>query len=337
MHKLTLKITSLFAFVLFIILWMLKQTFSLEFSHSQWIQLIIISLITLLFIYIIVDYFLRPIFLINHYAGKLKEGELNLPQITSNDELEELSFHITNLTSTIKDDIKTLDHLSKVRTQFLANVSHELKTPIFAIKGYVETLMDGAIDDSEVNQAFLKKIANQSDRLENLFTDLIMISKIESKELSLNSASFELNEILLWLKDTFEVDAEKKGLKLVLPDTADLVVYGDKIRLQSVFSNLVKNAINYTEKGSITIIVKRRNDKVNIKVIDNGPGIPKKHQSRIFERFFRVDEARSRELGGTGLGLSIVKHIVEAHHSSINVHSELGQGTEFSFSLRSKS
>jgi two-component system phosphate regulon sensor histidine kinase PhoR len=270
-------------------------------------------------------------------VGKLKESEYNLPQISSNDELEELYHHISQLTLTIENDIKALDHLSKVRTQFLANVSHELKTPIFAIKGFVETLLDGAIDDSEVNQIFLKKIANQSDRLENLFTDLIMISKIESKELSLNLSSFELNEILLWLKDTFEVDAEKKGLKLVVPDTADLMVYGDKIRLLSVFSNLVKNAIDYTEKGKITLIVKKRNENVNIKVIDNGPGIPQKYQSRIFERFFRVDEARSRELGGTGLGLSIVKHIVEAHHSTINIRSEIGQGTEFSFSLRSKS
>ncbi len=337
MHKLTLKITSLFALVLFLFVWTLKLTFSLEFSQNQWIQFIIIIIVTLIFLYIIIDYLLRPIFLINHYVGKLKESEYNLPQISSNDELEELYHHISQLTLTIENDIKALDHLSKVRTQFLANVSHELKTPIFAIKGFVETLLDGAIDDSEVNQIFLKKIANQSDRLENLFTDLIMISKIESKELSLNLSSFELNEILLWLKDTFEVDAEKKGLKLVVPDTADLMVYGDKIRLLSVFSNLVKNAIDYTEKGKITLIVKKRNENVNIKVIDNGPGIPQKYQSRIFERFFRVDEARSRELGGTGLGLSIVKHIVEAHHSTINIRSEIGQGTEFSFSLRSKS
>ena len=337
MHKLTLKITSLFTLVFFLLLWIFKLTFSLKFSQDQWVQFIIITIVVLIFLYIIIDYLLRPIFLINHYLSKLKESEYNLPQISSNDELEKLYHHIFKLTSTIESDVKALDHLSKVRTQFLANVSHELKTPIFAIKGFVETLLDGAIDDSEVNQIFLKKIANQSDRLENLFTDLIMISKIESKELSLNLSSFALNEILLWLKDTFEVHAEQKGLKLVIPDTGDLLVYGDKIRLQSVFSNLVKNAISYSNKGSITLIIKKLDDKVRIKIIDNGLGIPEELQTRIFERFFRVDEARSRELGGTGLGLSIVKHIVEAHQSQIKVESKIGQGTEFSFFLNLKS
>ena len=230
------------------------------------------------------------------------------------------------------DQIK-LNDLEQVRSRFLANVSHELKTPIFTIKGYAETLLDGALEDENVNSDFIKKIHHQSIRLENLFSDLINISRIESNELVLNIQEIRLDKIITWLEGYYREKIQDKGLNFIIPDCDDITVKVDEKHIKSVFTNLLDNAITYSEKGNIIISVKNKKDMVTISVTDNGVGIKDEHLEKIFNRFYRVDEARSRDSGGTGLGLAIVKHIIEAHGSKVLVTSIMGQGTTFTFDI----
>ena len=329
-HLYSFKITTaIFLFVLLILFYLNK--YLILFSIN--INIIYFLIPSFYLLYVVIDYFLMPIYKINDYLKKFKTNDQILLNINSKDELGELAKSLSKISKNVKYEKDDFTYLSNVRTQFIANVSHELKTPIFAIKGFVETLINGAIKDNDVNIKFLKKILYQSNRLEDLFSDLITISKIESKELLLDCVKFDLNKIMIWLDYTFSDEAKQRGIELVIPNIENLNIYGDKEQLKSVFGNLVKNAINYTQKGKVIIIIKKINKNVKVKIIDNGIGISSEHQGRIFERFFRVDVARSRDVGGTGLGLSIVKHILEAHGSSINLKSELGHGSEFIFEL----
>jgi two-component system phosphate regulon sensor histidine kinase PhoR len=235
-------------------------------------------------------------------------------------------------------DITQLKKLEHVRSQFLANVSHELRTPIFSIQGFLETLLDGAVEDREVNRQFLEKAHKHAGRLNTLLNDLIEISRIESGEMKMRFRYFSTSELLEQVVEEMKSHTEKKGISLVLrmePD-APPEVFGDRDRLKQVMINLIDNAIKYTEQGGhITCKVRPADNRCEIVVEDTGCGIPEEHLPRIFERFYRVDRDRSREVGGTGLGLAIVKHIVEAHGSRINVTSTVGKGSAFAFSLKS--
>jgi len=234
-----------------------------------------------------------------------------------------------------KSDIDYLQRLQKMRSQFLANVSHELRTPIFAIQGYIETLLNGALHDQKVNVHFLEKANQHTVSLSNLLNDLIDISMIESGEMRMSYRYFKINDLIQQVIHENKIIAEEKNLALnYIPARDDLEVFGDKEKLKQVLVNLILNAIKYTEDGKVEVLVEE--DQKNAKVIirDTGIGIPENYQDRIFERFFRVDKARSRSQGGTGLGLAIVKHIVEAHNSKIIVSSKINEGSEFSFSLK---
>ncbi|WP_304146598.1 cell wall metabolism sensor histidine kinase WalK [Ignavibacterium album] len=234
-----------------------------------------------------------------------------------------------------KNDIEYMRKLQRIRSEFIANVSHELRTPIFAIQGYIETLLNGAINDPNVNRNFLEKAAHHTDNLNNLLNDLINISMIESGEMQMSFRYFDLAPYLHSIVDEMRNLAEEKNIKLSLNEVRDgLQVFGDKERLRQVLINLIQNAIKYTEIGSVEISVEEEKKFITIKVKDTGIGIPEDQLSRIFERFYRVDKARSRAVGGTGLGLSIVKHIIEAHDSKIEVRSKVGVGSEFSFKLK---
>jgi len=235
----------------------------------------------------------------------------------------------------MQDDINYLKKLEKMRTQFLANVSHELRTPIFKVQGYIETLLDGAINDEKVNLNFLNKAKNSTIYLGNLLNDLIDISMIESGEMKMSFRYFNLNEYILSIINHFKDTTVKRKIDIVYnPCREDLKVYGDKERLNVVFSNLIQNAIKYTDVGQIELIVEEFDNGVNITIKDTGIGISSIDLNRIFERFYRTELARSRLVSGTGLGLAIVKHIVEAHNSKIIVNSRVGEGSEFSFTLR---
>jgi len=234
-----------------------------------------------------------------------------------------------------KNDIEYLQRLQKMRSQFLANVSHELRTPIFAIQGYIETLLNGAIHDKNVNTHFLEKANQHTVSLSNLLNDLIDISMIESGEMRMSYRYFRINDLVKQVIQDNRIIAEEKNLELnFIPSREDLEVFGDKEKLRQVLVNLLLNAIKYTEKGQVEIFVEESEKTARIVVKDTGIGIPVNDHDRIFERFFRVDKARSRSQGGTGLGLAIVKHIVEAHNSKVNVSSVIDEGSEFSFSLK---
>ena len=225
------------------------------------------------------------------------------------------------------------------RKEFLGNVSHELKTPVFNVLGFVETLLDGGLDDDEINRKYLKKAEKNVHRLIAIIEDLEQISKFESNRLTLDMKPFDLCEVVREVMDSLDLTASKKGIQLQFISPVDVVikVYGDSDQIFRVLNNLITNSIKYgKEKGSTTLRILNEKDKVKVEVSDDGIGIDEKHIPRLFERFYRVDSNRSRHLGGTGLGLAIVKHIIEAHGQSISVRSTLGEGSTFSFTLNTR-
>jgi two-component system phosphate regulon sensor histidine kinase PhoR len=246
-------------------------------------------------------------------------------------------------------DITRLRKLEETRKDFVANVSHEIKTPITAIKGFAETLLEGALDDRENARKFLETIKNHSERLNSLVSDLLTLSKIELGEIRIEEKDVNLNDVVDAVFTTLREKANSKGLYLKKEIAQEIKeIKSDRDRLIQILLNLVDNGIKFTEKGGITIQVKseklkvksqekdselitlnsRLRDFVEISVEDTGIGIPKKHLQRLGERFYRVDRARSRELGGTGLGLAIVKHLVKAHGWEMEISSTEGKGTK---------
>jgi two-component system phosphate regulon sensor histidine kinase PhoR len=233
-------------------------------------------------------------------------------------------------------DITEFKKLEIVRKDFVANVSHELKTPLTSIKGFVEALRDGAIKDPEQCSRFLSIISHHTDRMNKIISDLLQLSQIESREFELKMEPFSNKELIEEVIHSLKRSADEKSQNIeVNLHSEDQKVLGDKYRINQTLTNLLDNAIKYTpEKGNIKIQTQDKGDFIEIAVIDDGIGIPKKDLSRIFERFYTIDKARSRELGGTGLGLSIVRHIIQAHGGKVNVESEMGKGSKFSFTLR---
>ena len=232
-------------------------------------------------------------------------------------------------------EIEELKRMESFRREFMADVSHELKTPIFAAQGFVHTLLDGAIEDKKVRTKFLKKAAKSLDGLDILVHDLLTLSQIETGEIKMHVSSFSLKELFEEVYDQLENKAAKKDINLSHKKVRDIFVMGDYHRIYQVMLNLVSNAIKYTEKnGKVKIGYEDGVNHITIYVRDNGEGIPESDLKRIFERFYRVDKSRSKEKGGTGLGLAIVKHILEGHQSKIEVQSEVGKGSEFRFTLK---
>ena len=232
-------------------------------------------------------------------------------------------------------DITRLKLLERIRQDFVANVSHELRTPIASIKGYSETLLEGAIDDESVAKDFLRVIYQESERLATLIDDLLDLSKIESGRMEMEFAPCELHPIAAACVEALRKKAEEKGVRVVIAFGDEIPkVMADERRLSQVLLNLLDNGIKYTpEGGSVTISALQKDRFIQVDVSDTGIGIPEKDLPRIFERFYRVDKARSRELGGTGLGLAIVKHIVLAHGGDVWVKSQVGSGSVFSFTI----
>lgn len=249
--------------------------------------------------------------------------------------LVELEGEIKAMFLKTRNDIENLKKLEQVRTEFLGNVSHELRTPIFGIQGYVETLLNGAINDKNVNKNFLLKAARHAENLNNLLNDLIDISMIESGQMRMSFRYFNVKEYLETIVNDLRHLADDKGIELTLGEIRPkLQLFGDKTRLRQVMINLISNAVKYTDKGSVEVTVEELDKVGRIIVRDTGIGISETDLNRVFERFYRVDKVRSRAVGGTGLGLAIVKHILEAHNSRIEVTSTVGKGSEFSFKLK---
>jgi two-component system, OmpR family, phosphate regulon sensor histidine kinase PhoR len=279
-----------------------------------------------------------PIVAISATARRITSGDIGQRvRIDQKDEIGDLGRSVNEMAGKLQSDIERLRKLERIRSEFLANVSHELRTPIFSIQGFLETLLDGAVDDPRVNRDFIEKAHRHAIRLNTLLTDLIDISRIESGEMKMSLRYFPAEEFLGQLTGDMSPLAARNSvsLSLHLGIPAGMQIFGDRDRLRQVMVNLVDNAVKYTEAGgAVRIRATADEQHCTISVEDSGIGIEAEHLPRLFERFYRVNKDRSRDVGGTGLGLAIVKHIVEAHGGTISVRSTVGEGSVFSFTVK---
>jgi two-component system, OmpR family, phosphate regulon sensor histidine kinase PhoR len=263
----------------------------------------------------------------------LKDMDLTLDQ----DIISKVNEEVKEWARDRRQEIDELKKLEAYRREFLGNVSHELKTPLFNIQGYILTLLDGGLDDVSINKEYLERSGKNIERMISIVEDLEVISRFETGELKLDMHNFDVVELAMDVIELLEVKANKKNIRLsnARENEKPLYVRADKERIRQVLINLLDNSIKYgVEGGKTKIGFFDMDENILIEVTDNGLGVDSKDIPRLFERFFRVDKSRSREQGGSGLGLSIVKHIIEAHHQTINVRSSIGVGTTFAFTLK---
>ena len=316
----------------------LKSVENLATKYREFYYLIIAIIIFVIIIawFVLKSWLTDPISELTKAASDISQGDLKrrVAIRTGVIEIDELADNMNKMTIALERGYTGIKRMEKVRSEFLGNVTHELKTPISSISGYIETLLEGAINDKTVNIGFLERALENAHRLEELVTDLVEISRIETGELKMNFEYFNIFDILKNLiKDAKQRNTNKKiKIDLDLPDKK-LFVYGDKSRLDQVISNLLSNSLRYTDEGYIKVKANRRDDEIVLSIIDTGIGITQKAIKRIFERFYRTDKARDRQKGGTGLGLSIAKHIIEAHGSKVYVDTVEGKGSTFSFGV----
>ena len=255
--------------------------------------------------------------------------------ITTN--MEDLLNKIRKYDDDQKSEISEMKKQETFRREFIGNLAHELKTPLFTSESYILTLLDGAIDDDEVNKKYLKIAGKAINRLNLIVKDLDLITKIESGESEIQRTDFDIINLAQNTLEMLEITASKKNIKLLLEfnDKLPLRVNADNEKIQQVLTNLVENSIKYGKENGTTelVIQELTENKIIVRVTDNGLGIKEKHFNRLFERFYRVDQSGSRKGGGSGLGLAIVKHIMDAHDEKIYIESEFGVGSEFSFTL----
>ncbi|TVZ56179.1 two-component system phosphate regulon sensor histidine kinase PhoR [Lutibacter sp. Hel_I_33_5] len=265
----------------------------------------------------------------------LEADEISKVSVTT--DIETLSKSVQDFVEGKRLEIKDLTERDSFRRDFLGNVAHELKTPLFTVQGYILTLIEGAAEDKEIRTKYLNRANNGVERLNAIIKDLDMISKLETNGVKVNKEVFNILELIQNVMDLFEMKAKKRNITIQFDKLYEFPVFvkGDVEKIEQVLINLIVNSIKYGKPNGTTVIgVEDYSEgKFIIKISDNGEGIKKEHLSRLFERFYRVDQSRSREQGGSGLGLSIVKHIVEAHNETILLKSIYGEGSEFSFTL----
>jgi two-component system phosphate regulon sensor histidine kinase PhoR len=251
--------------------------------------------------------------------------------------IDEVSKDVEQWAAQKRNEIEILQANEQFRKEFLMNLAHELRTPIFSVQGYVDTLLGGAIDDAEVNKKFLTNASKGIDRLVRLVDDLGEISKLESGRIPLIQETFVIQDLIKDVYEEFSLKAQEKSTALSLKKGTErpILVHADKQKIKQVIVNLVENAIKYgNDNGSVIAGCYEMDEKnVYVEVSDDGPGISEEHLPRVFERFYRADRSRARAIGGTGLGLAIVKHIIEAHGQTVNVRSKVGVGSSFGFTL----
>ncbi|WKW47074.1 ATP-binding protein [Myroides sp. JBRI-B21084] len=265
----------------------------------------------------------------------LDESVLRNQPITT--DMQTLMYEVNKFASEKKIEIELLKVQEEYRREFIGNVAHELKTPLFTVQGYISTLLEGGVKDKTIRKKYLDRADKGIDRLIDIVNDLDMITKLETNELKLNVQVFDIVALFQSVFDLLEMKADKKDITLMFDKDhyRSIYVKGDREKINQVILNLIDNSIKYgKENGTTEVSIKNLTDKkLLIRITDNGFGIEKKHINRLFERFYRTDSSRSRDIGGSGLGLSIVKHIIEAHNEHIYVESNLGVGSEFSFTI----
>ena len=325
----TLFISALISFVSLLLLFGIDNIDFVDFTK--------VFLLTFLVVYILGNVYTR-----SFLYSKLKEiskdilPEKNISQtVTTN--MEELVSEIKDYDSKRKSEFSEMKKLESFRREFIGNLAHEIKTPLFTSQSYILTLLDGAIKDENVNIKYLKTASKAIDRLNLIVKDLDLITKIESGESILNKNKFDIINLTENVFEMLEFTAKKKKIKLTVNKDKGLLtkVIADKEKIEQVLTNLIDNSIKYgKDYGTTEIVIQSLNeDKIIVRVTDNGVGFKKENYTRIFERFFRVDRSGSRSAGGSGLGLAIVKHIIDAHDEKIYVESEFSVGSEFSFTL----
>ncbi|NNL83222.1 MAG: sensor histidine kinase [Winogradskyella sp.] len=339
----TLKKTYKFAIYtslyITLVLTVLVGIFLYSFYSLDW-KILIISAICYVLSFIIIQYRIerfiyRRVKKIYDDLTLLESASLRRQPVTT--DMGTLTREIDKYARDKKLEIETLKVREEYRKEFIGNISHELKTPLFTVQSYILTLLDGAMKDEKMRKKYLNRANKGVERLIYIIKDLDMITKLEVGDLSLNEDSFDIVELVRGVFDLLEMKASKKKITLTfdIDYIEPILVHADKERIQQVVTNLVVNSIKYgREKGTTEISIENLiKNKVIVRVTDNGEGIASDHIPRLFERFYRVDKSGSRKEGGSGLGLSIVKHIIEAHDERIYVESELGVGSEFSFTL----
>lgn len=292
-----------------------------------------------IFLYAIEIFIYRKIKLVykNIHSLKVRRLDPKPSDFDMSDPINEMEKEVRGWAEDESKEIEQLRTMERYRKEFLGNVSHELKTPIFNIQGYINTLLDGAIDDPEVTIRFLKKAAKSTDRIASLVEDLESISQLESGFMTMELEEFDINELIHDVFESLSMRAAEKNARIDFKEGCDVpfMVEADKDRIRQVIVNLLVNSIKYGKENGYTLIgLYDMDENVLVEVTDNGIGIEEEHLPRLFERFYRVDKSRSRDAGGTGLGLAIVKHIIEAHNQTINVRSTKGIGTTFGFTLK---
>ncbi len=289
---------------------------------------------------IVINYLVLD-FLFNFYGKKqISRIRTILPQEMMGQEegmnFTQLGERVSEMSQKTATELDTMKEMETYRKEYIGNISHELKTPLFTIQGYVETLMDGAVENLAVRDKYLSRIDTSVERLLDIVKDLDMINQFESGEIDLTITEFDINILVREMIDLLDLEAQKINAKMQLQAAQQQIfVKADRQRISQVLVNLISNAIHYANRDNalIQVIIKPLNHKVLIEIKDNGMGIKPEALPRIFERFYRVESSRNRRDGGSGLGLAIVKHILEAHHENIEVHSVYLEGTTFSFTL----
>jgi len=314
-------------------------------TMDNWVKCIalfvIVGLLAYLLFYFAMERFIyRKIKLVYKTIHNLKIDRFTKDilgkSIRSEDPIADVQEEVQEWAEKNKQEIESLKRAEQYRKEFLSNLSHEFKTPLFSIQGYVHTLLDGAVEDQEVNKHFLEKTAVSVERLTNLVNDLEEIAKLESGDIYLENETFDIYSLTKDVFEEIEYKADTKNIKFAVKKGTERPFYvsADKDKIRQVMVNLLDNSIKYgNENGNTTVSFYDMGENILIEITDDGIGIAEEHLHRLFERFYRVDKSRSREQGGTGLGLAIVKHIVEAHNQIINVRSKVGIGTTFGFTL----
>ncbi|MBT3560138.1 MAG: sensor histidine kinase [Flavobacteriaceae bacterium] len=302
---------------------------------------LIISILIFIISFIIIQYRIQG-FLFKRFKelyqdlDMLDSTQINKSSIST--DMDSLMKNIEEFAKNKKIEIEALKLKEQYRKEFIGNVAHELKTPIFTIQGYISNLLDGAMDDKELLNKYLKRTDNSLERLSYIIKDLDLITQLESSTMNLNISSFNMIDLIFNIFDHLEIKSSKRNIKLVFDKkyNNEILVSADKERIGQVLTNLLVNSINYgRDKGTTEVSINDlTKEKLIVRVTDNGEGISKKHFPRLFERFYRVDISRSRKHGGSGLGLAIVKHIIDAHNENIYINSKPGVGSEFSFTLQ---
>ena len=336
------RVTAINLGIILSVLIVITEVLMVEVAVSDAWKIIIVSGLSTFILVYIFTYFMLKRLIINEIKPiykTIKNIQLNSSDIDGNlDDInivEEVNKDVKEWARHKAQEISHLKELERYRKEFLGNVSHELKTPIFNIQGFISTLLDGGLYDESINKKYLERADKSIDRLISIVDDLNSISSIESGELELDISEFDISKLIVEIIEQQEYKAESRKVKIDIENiTEGIFVKADRRLISQVLVNLIVNSINYgKENGKTVISLHEKDDKVIVSVKDNGIGIKEKDIKRLFERFYRVDKSRSKEIGGTGLGLSIVKHILEAHKQNIFVESVYGEGAVFSFTV----